>query len=405
MEMAVGSIGRGLVALLCCLPLPPLARAQLAAPEEVELIPADPAPLGLGSLFVGIASLLGGWRYWQGERYVRITTVPDDADVALYYIRSNFQKRFERATAPLRVLLPKRANTTRRDVLSLRIQADGFSTEERVYPVRDVAEELVIRLAPLPNALVAFDHTYIAGRTTLLLHTKEEPQFRVSRGQSSAGFVLALTKTADKLESRPEVSGGEVLGVEVSQVGEDILISIQTRDSKVEVRSKQSYNAIRKEHILLLDVMADGARLPGSEEVRRALERLAYRPGDRCNRSAESVLRERLDPAVVAKAFRPSGSIIDSYQREAMLLLGRASRGTVHTLGGEELRTGSPLELELALQSAATVEGYFGLLAAFARGQDEPVTVLRSLLAPGMRPDEFRPIYAAADSAWKSCRH
>ncbi len=87
------------------------------------------------------------------------------------------------------------------------------------------------------------------------------------------------------------------------------------------------------------------------------------------------------------------------------MLLGRASRGTVHTLGGEDLRTGSPIELELALQSAAIVEGYFGLLAAFALGQDEPVTVLRSLLAPGMRPEEFRPIYAAADSAWKSCRN
>ena len=50
-----------------------------------------------------------------------------------------------------------------------------------------------------------------------------------------------------------------------------------------------------------------------------------------------------------------------------MLLLGRSERGMVHTLAGEDLRTGSPIELEMALQSAATVEGYLGLLAAFAR--------------------------------------
>ena len=405
MEAVVGSIRRGLVALLGCLLLPQLAHAESPPPEEVDLIPADPAPLGLGSFFVGLASLLGGWKHWQGERYVLITTVPAAADLGLYYIRSNFQKRFERATAPVRVRLPSRANTTRHDVFSLRVEADGFTTEGRVYPVREVSGELVIRLAPLPNALVGFGHTYIAGRTTLLLHTLEEPQFRVSRGHSSAGFVLALSKTADKLKQRPQVGAGEVRGVEVSQVGEDILIRIVTRDPQVEVRSKQSYNAIRKKHILVLDVMADGATLPGPDAVRRALERLAYRAGDRCNRSAESVLRERLDPAVVAKAFRPSGSIVDAYRREAMLLLGRSERGTVHTLAGEELRTGSPIELEMALQSAMTVEGYLGLLAAFARGQDEPVTVLRSLLAQGMRPDEFRPIYAAAESAWKSCRN
>ncbi len=404
MKAAVGSIRRGLATLLCFVLLPQLTHARQLPPEEIDLIPAAPAPLGLGSFFIGLAALLGGWKHWQGERYVLITTVPDDADIALYYIRSNFQKRFERATAPVRVRLPKRSNTTRRDVFTLRVEADGFTTEERVYRVRDVGQELVIQLAPLPNALVAFDYTYIAGRTTLLLHTKEEAQFRVSGGHSAAGFVLALTKTADELERRPEVAAGEVQGLEVFQAGEDTLIRIATGDTKVEVRSKQSYNAIRKQHVLLLDVMADGARLPGPDDVRRALERLRYRPGDRCNRSAESALRERLDPTVVAKAFRPSGSIIDTYRREAMLLLGRSDRGTVHTLAGEDLRTGSPIELELALQSAATVKGYFGLLAALARDQDEPVTVLRSLLAAGMSPDEFRPIHAAAESAFSSCR-
>ena len=88
---------------------------------------------------------------------------------------------------------------------------------------------------------------------------------------------------------------------------------------------------------------------------------------------------------------------------ESMLHLGRADRGTVNTLDGQALRTGNPIELELALQNAVTVEGYLGLLMAFASTQDESASVLRSLLAPAMGTREFEPIYAAAASAWKAC--
>jgi len=395
---------RILVALLCFLWLAQIGWPRVEeAPEEIDLIPAEPAPVGLRNVFVGIAALLGGWRHWYGERFLLITTVPADAELGLYYIRSNFQKRFERTSAPVRVQLPRRVNTTRRDVFFIRIEADGFTTEERSYPVRAVAEQLVIRLAPLPNTLVAFGHTYIAGRTTLLIYTKEEVQFRVSRNGSSAGFVLALPKTADGLEQRPLVSGGEVERVGVAQVGEDILIRVSTRDPEFEVRSKQSYNPIRDQHILVLDVMAEGARRPAADALRRALERLSYRPRESCHPGVERTLRARLDPSAVTKAFRPSGSIVDSYRREAMLILGRLDRGTVHTLAGEDLRTGSPIELELALQTALTVEGYLGLLAAFARSQDEPASVLRSLLVPDMSPGDFVPIYAAAETAWTRC--
>jgi hypothetical protein len=392
--------------LLCCLLISQAALAQVEpAPAEVDLVPAEPAPLGVGSLFVGITSLLGGWRYWHGDRYVLISTVPADAEVGLYYIRFNFQKRFERARTPVRVRLPKRANTTGRDVFFVRVVANGFTTEERSYPARKVSGELLIQLAPLPNDLVFFGHTYLAGRTTLLLHTSEEPQFRVSQSRASPGFVLALAKTADKLERRPEVSAGQVQGVDVAQLGEDILISIATRDTEVEVRSKQSYNPIREEYILLLDIMSRGARVPAPADVRRALDRLAYAPADRCNRSAEAALRDGLDPVAVAKAFRPTGSIADVYRREAMLHLGRLDRGTVHTLVGEDLRTGNPIELQLALQTPVTVEGYLGLLEVFALSQDEPSSVLRSLLAPEMSPEDFRPIAAAAEAARKACRN
>ena len=87
-----------------------------------------------------------------------------------------------------------------------------------------------------------------------------------------------------------------------------------------------------------------------------------------------------------------------------MLRLGRLDHGTVRTLAGEELRVGHPVEIELALRSAATVEGYLGLLAEFVRTQSEPSGVLRSLVAPGMGSQEFKGVYAALESAWASCR-
>ena len=44
--------------------------------------------------------MLGGWKYWYEDRMIEVETVPADAALSLYYLRSNFQKRFERAESP-----------------------------------------------------------------------------------------------------------------------------------------------------------------------------------------------------------------------------------------------------------------------------------------------------------------
>ena len=106
---------------------------------------------------------------------------------------------------------------------------------------------------------------------------------------------------------------------------------------------------------------------------------------------------------MIARAHRPSGSVSDLYRREAMKRLGRLDHGTVHVLDGQSLRTGSPIELELAMQSAANVEGYMGLLAAFAFTQSEPEVALRSLIAPELSAQEFAPIYQRARGAQRAC--
>jgi hypothetical protein len=110
-----------------------------------------------------------------------------------------------------------------------------------------------------------------------------------------------------------------------------------------------------------------------------------------------------MDPDEISRGLRPTGSVADLYRREAMLRLGRLDQGQVRTLKGEVLRTGSPIELELALQSGATVTGYIALLGEFARTQGDAPLAMRSLIAPGMDAGEFEAIYRKADSARESC--
>ena len=126
-------------------------------------------------------------------------------------------------------------------------------------------------------------------------------------------------------------------------------------------------------------------------------------PDDACSEAFALVLRDGLEEGVIERAHRSSGGIADLYRRQAMLHLGRANRGRVRTGSGETLRTGSPLELELALQGAAEVSGYLGLLGALARRQPDPETALRSLIAPELRPSEFAPVYARAERARLAC--
>jgi hypothetical protein len=133
--------------------------------------------------------------------------------------------------------------------------------------------------------------------------------------------------------------------------------------------------------------------------VRREVEAVHFDPGDRCSRAFERALRDNLDKEVVMRAHRPSGAITDFYRREAMMRVGRLDRGRVRTASGDVLHTGDPLELAIALQSASEVDGYLALLGALAREQDDPGTAMRSLVAPEMGPEEWEPIWDAAERA------
>jgi hypothetical protein len=372
--------------------------------EEVLLMPADPAGFGPRNVFAAITSIFGAWGYWYRDTEVRIETAPSEAQIDLFYVRGNFQKLFRTTSSPARVRLPSRISATQRDAMIVRVSANGYRTQRETYRVGKIPARLVLKLEPLPNALVAIAHMHVGGRTTLTLRTTEQPEFRVIKSGAFEGFTLILSETGNGLEDSSRVSGGLVKSADVNQVGEDLIVRVETTDADVEVRSKANFDPIRREHVFSLDLTRRGARVPGAAEIQRQIARGRFSRGDPCNGPFENTLREGLTPEALARSAPRAGTVADLYRREAMTALGRMDHGRVSTRSGSQLRTGSPLELEVALQGSSDVRGYLAILGAYARTESESETVMRSLVAPDLSPDAFGPSYAKAEKAFATCK-
>ena len=379
------------------------APAPDGVPPVVDLIPAERAAWTPKNVLVGLSGMFGGWSYWYAERTMEVETVPPDAVLGLYYLRQNFQKRFERADAPAMVLLPARADTTGKDAVRIHATANGYLAKDVSFSSRDVPKRVTITLSALPNSLVFLGQTSFAGRTTLTLRTTEQPEVRLSKTTRSSGFTIALTRTALKLAGPTSGTGARLRSIDATQIGEDAVVRVETDGPDVEVRSKQSFDPVSSQYVSVFDLVRPGATAPSDAEIRARLDSTAFTPNAVCDARYAEVLRARLGEAALSDALRPSGGITDLYRREAMLRLGRYRDGTVRTEAGETLRTGSSLELALALQSAASVEGFLAMLGALARSEPQPADALRSLIAPQLTAAEFAPVYEAAEETRASC--
>lgn len=392
------------------LALAPLLAASAPGPppdlgdvEYVELYPPQQVMWSPRNLAAGVTSVFGLWNYWYAPKKIMIETVPADANVSLYYLRGNFQKRFERVRAPVLVGLPSRINSSSADTFRYRVAKDGFLVVEDRFKVHHVPHKLVVELAPLPNSLVFVGQTHLANRTTLTLRTTEEPQVRMAKGSNAKGFTIALTQTANRLEETPALDSGFLAGVEIQQLGEDLLLRVATTRAGLEVRSRSSRDPVRREHVITLDLVPPGTRMLTSGDISRELAAVPFSGPSRCDARFEKVLRERIDRSVTTRAFRGAAPVTEFYQKESMRKLGRLDTGRVHSVSGDTYRIGSPIEFEMAMQSAPDIRGYLGLLGVIARRQGEPATFLHSLLAPDMSRAEFESIYSAADRAYRSC--
>jgi hypothetical protein len=394
-----------LAAVFASVPLLAGSHTQAADPgtQDVDLTPPERAAWTPKNVLVGVSGIFGSYGYWYDDRSFAVETVPPESQLGLYYLRKNFQKRFVRANAPANVKLPPRADTTPKDAVRISVTANGYLSQDVSFGAREVPERVTITLKALPNALVSVAQTSFGGRTTITLRTTEQPELRLSKAARFPGFTISLSKTALKIEGKVTGTGARLRSLDATQVGEDAIVRVETDAPDVEVRSKQSFDPVSSQYVSVFDLVQPGTIAPTDGEVRARLDGVAYTPDTACDARYAAVLREKLGDAVIADAFRPAGGIADLYRREAMLRLGRFREGSVRTEAGETLRTGNPLELALALQSAGTVDGYLALLGALARSEAHPADALRSLVAPQMSAADFAPVYEAAEATRASC--
>ncbi len=383
-----------------------LLGAAAESVPTVDMVPADRASWRPRNLF---AWLRPGHNFDQ--RSILVETSPHDAMLDLFYVRSNFQKRYEQAEAPARVLLPSRVDAGPRDALVVRAFREGFRQKEVSVRVQSGENHIVLELEPLPNTLLAVSHVYLAGRASLAFLAKEALTVRVQ--EADAGFSVVLAETALSDRNAPALGGmaSPVLrSAESLQLGEDLLVQVEMPPGvrpNYELRSRQLRDELRDLHVYSVELVPkDGGR----DSVRRARAALAQiRPDDvtGCAATFDEALRARLDAAALARALAPRGAFTDPYLRAAMKRLAEVSPNRRIAMSDGSTFTSAPIELAAAQSQAAQAKGYLALLRAFVRELEGPgarIDTLRGLVAPESDPTEFAQLYREAEQREKRCR-
>ena len=385
------------------------------AVDVIDLIPQEPPKWSPTNLFAPITGFFyGGPSYWYGERSVEIETTPPGAVLDLFYVRGNFQKRYEQADAPARVMLPPRIEASDRDNLMVRALLDGYRQREVQIPVRSRTDRVMIDLSPLPNSLLAFTQTTFAGRGSLTFLTKEAVTFRLQKSKDGFDVVLSETANTPAAEATMRgVAGSLIAGLQPQQLGEDLMIRVRLTDvgrsDDYETRSRQAFDPVRDVHVFNLDLAPREGDNAARESAIAALARI--RPADvtGCALEFDEALREELDPAELARALTPNGTHTDPYLRAAMKRLGEVSpEGVIRMRDGTRFRGSVPIELMAAATQPDVALGYLALLRRFvAEMEAEPYreSTLRGLIAPELPPDRFDALLRQAQEREQSCEH
>jgi hypothetical protein len=386
-----------------CLLLAAAPSGPASAEETIELIPDERAGWSPSAMF----SFARPGFY--ENRKLRVETTPPGAKLDLFYVRASFQKRYEKAEAPVTVLLPKRAYAGKRDSVTIRAALDGYKIETVHVPVRGDQDHVTIDLQPLPNTLAAVAHTYFAGRAGLTFLTRVPAQVRVQTG--SDGFTVVLGQTAGDSQVGAvldAVKNPFVRSLESNQLGEDLLLQVKLQEGldakQLGIRSRESQDAARGLHRYTIDMAPDGAA--SVERARGALGQIGAGDVSGCAAAFDETLRRKLDRAELSRALTPRGEFTDPYVRAALKRLGEVSGGAIRMEDGTSYRPGVPIELTAAASQAASAKGFLALLRAWVRTLEAPEyrsEALRSLVAPELDAQKFGRALAAATAAEQSC--
>ena len=383
-----------------------------ASADTIQLVPESAASWGLRNVFAPFSVIFVGPSYWYGERTLKVDTTPPGAQLDLFYVRANFQKRYEQAQAPVTIALPTRIEAGPRDAVTVRAYLEGYKVQETTVSVSSRQDTVQLDLSPLPNALKAVSSSYFAGRGSLSLLTTQLAEVRLQNREG--GFTLVLDQTANTPElasALASVKNPYISAVSTQQLGEDLLVRVDTtslaQSEKVELRSRQGEDTARGLHEFAIDLV----RPQGGENMvaraQAALARLERRDVVGCAAVFDDALRKSLDREALTRALVPHGAFTDPYLRAVMKRLGEISDGAVTLEDGTRLNPAAPLELAAAMSQASDAKGYLALLRAFSRELDGPERAhetLRGLVAPELEPSAFAAALAGAEAQEKSCR-
>jgi hypothetical protein len=398
---------RFLALALVCAALAPAAAG--AGGETVRLIPDDRAGFRGRNLF---AWLRPGYSY--GDRYIDVTTTPPGATLDLFYVRSNFQKRYEQTGAPVRVILPRRVEAGPRDAVNIRAFLDGYRQKEVSIRVSSSQKSVHIDLEPLPNRLEAVSHTYFAGRSSLAFLTRESLTVQVQEVEGGFRVVLSETAKGAEVGDFAGLRSPLVESLDALQLGEDLLVRAKlapgvsvAKGGSYALRTRQSRDELRDLWVYHVDLVpADGGVL-AVEKARAALGAIGAGDVGGCAARFDEALHGSLDAAALARALAPRGAFTDPYLRAAMKRLGEVSPGgRIAMRDGSALNPASAIELTAAMSQPADAIGFLALLRSFvdrlepAGGRHE---TLRGLVAPEVEPARFDAMLDGAEQAERGC--
>jgi hypothetical protein len=376
------------------------------ATETVILIPDRKASWRPSRMF---AFLRPGHNY--GERSIEVETVPSGATLDLFYIRANFQKRYEQSESPAKVILPNRARAGPRDAVTIRAFAEGYRQREVSVRVASKQDRILIELDPLPNSLVAVSHTYFAGRASLAFLTKEPLTVRIQNQGPSFNVILAETAKGSELgDSLDGIRSPLIDEVESLQLGEDLLVRVKTPSHKKEIqlRARQSREELRDLYVYAVDMIPGDGGVESVTRARQTLAGIKSKDVSGCAVTFDATLRGHLDSAALSRALAPRGAFTDPYLRAAMKRLGEVSPGRrIAMIDGSRYDPANPIELAAAMSQPAEARGYLALLRSFVNefeAGEHCGETLRSLLAPEIGATRFSEILDQAEAAERFCR-
>ncbi|MEZ4215702.1 MAG: hypothetical protein R3E88_04425 [Myxococcota bacterium] len=388
-----------------------LADADEFEPDRLDFQLEEPARFTLRNVFAPLlAPFVGGLGYWYDTRDFVIESSPPGARLELFYIRANFQRRYERAETPVTLVLPSRIASLDRDALRVRAFLPGFRQVETTLPIHTGEKGLLLSFEPLPNRLDAIAHRYLAGRASLELVTTELASVRVQREDEGFTLFLAETAMSDGVGAALEgVEDGLVAGIVARQVGEDLAVRVALRDGvaeRVELRSRSAFDPVRERHTYSIDLVPADRGAASVRAAIGALERAAQGDVAGCALVFDAALRDALDEASLARSLAPHGDFTDRYVRGAMRRLGELSPdGVVEFVDGTTYRPAIDLELDVALSQASRARGLLALLRTFAVLVDgeHAHAALHGLVAPELARDDFEARLARAEADERTC--